>query len=259
MMPNTPGQVTELIEYAAELLKKARHTVVLTGAGLSTPSGIPDFRSEGTGLWSRDEPLEVASLMTFRTKPEQFFHWFHPLASQIFNALPNPAHLALAELEQHGIIQAIITQNIDMLHHKAGSQKVIETHGTLRTLSCTQCYRQQGYETYLAAFVEKGEIPHCPACGAILKPDVILFGEQLPQKTWFEAQREARSCDLMLVIGSSLEVLPVAGLPMQAIDRGAHLIIINNSATYLNVRADIVLREDVAAVIPAISKRVLHA
>lgn len=259
MMPNTPGQVSELIEYAAELLKKARHTVVLTGAGLSTPSGIPDFRSEGTGLWSRDEPLEVASLMTFRTKPEQFFHWFHPLASQIFNALPNPAHLALAELEQHGIIQAIITQNIDMLHHKAGSQKVIETHGTLRTLSCTQCYRQQGYETHLAAFVERGEVPHCPACGAILKPDVILFGEQLPQKTWFEAQREARSCDLMLVIGSSLEVLPVAGLPMQAIDRGAHLIIINNSATYLNVRADIVLREDVAAVIPAISKRVLHA
>lgn len=259
MMQTFPGPTLELIEYAAELLTKARHTVVLTGAGLSTPSGIPDFRSEGSGLWSRDEPLEVASMMTFRTHPAQFFHWFHPLASQIFNALPNPAHHAIAELEQKGRIQTVITQNIDMLHHKAGSRRVIEMHGTLRTLSCTQCYRQQGHEDYLPAFIESGAIPHCPHCGAILKPDVILFGEQLPQKAWFEAQREARSCDLMLVIGSSLEVLPVAGLPMQAIDRGAHLIIINNSNTYLNARADVVLREDVAAVLPAISERVQNA
>lgn len=249
----------ELIEYAAELLARSRHAVVLSGAGLSTPSGIPDFRSEGSGLWSRDEPLEVASMMTFRTRPAQFFHWFHPLASQIFNASPNPAHYAIAELEQKGRIQSVITQNIDMLHQKAGSRRVIEMHGTLRTLSCTQCYRQQGYESYLPAFVKNGTIPHCPHCGAILKPDVILFGEQLPQKAWFEAQREARICDLMIVAGSSLEVLPVAGLPMQAIDRGAHLIIINNSDTYLNVRADVVLREDAAAVLPAISERVQNA
>ncbi len=259
MMPNFSGQTNELIEYAAELLTKARHAIVLTGAGLSTPSGIPDFRSEGTGLWSRDEPLEVASLLTFRTAPARFFEWFRPLASQIFNAQPNPAHLVLAELEHKRRIQTIITQNIDMLHHKAGSRKVIETHGTLRTLSCTQCYRQQGYEAYLPTFVETGEIPRCPACGAILKPDVILFGEQLPQKAWAEAQQESRNCDLIIVIGSSLEVLPVASLPMQAIDRGAHLIIVNNSVTYLNVRADVVLSEDVATVIPAISKRVLHA
>lgn len=256
MMQTYPSQTLELLEYAAELLAKARHAVVLTGAGLSTPSGIPDFRSEGSGLWSRDEPLEVASMTTFRTNPAQFFHWFHPLASQIFNASPNPAHHAIAELEQKGYLQAVITQNIDMLHQKAGSRRVIEMHGTLRTLSCTQCYRQQGYEDYLPAFVTKGIIPHCPHCDSILKPDVILFGEQLPQKAWLEAQREARACDLMIVIGSSLEVLPVAGLPMQAIDRGAHLIIINNSDTYLNVRADVVLREDVAAILPAISNRV---
>ncbi len=256
MMQTYPGQTLELLEYAAELLAKARHAVVLTGAGLSTPSGIPDFRSEGSGLWSRDEPLEVASMTTFRTNPAQFFHWFHPLASQIFNASPNPAHHAIAELEQKGYLQAVITQNIDMLHQKAGSRRVIEMHGTLRTLSCTQCYRQQGYEDYLPAFVTKGAIPHCPHCDSILKPDVILFGEQLPQKAWLEAQREARACDLMIVVGSSLEVLPVAGLPMQAIDRGAHLIIINNSDTYLNVRADVVLREDVAAILPAISNRV---
>jgi len=145
MMQTYPGQTLELLEYAAELLAKARHAVVLTGAGLSTPSGIPDFRSEGSGLWSRDEPMEVASMTTFRTNPAQFFHWFHPLASQIFNASPNPAHHAIAELEQKGYLQAVITQNIDMLHQKAGSRRVIEMHGTLRTLSCTQCYRQQGY------------------------------------------------------------------------------------------------------------------
>ncbi|MCS6993902.1 MAG: NAD-dependent deacylase [Anaerolineales bacterium] len=255
-MPAFSGQTLELIKYAAELLSKARHAVVLTGAGLSTPSGIPDFRSEGTGLWSRDEPLEVASLTTFRTAPEQFFRWFQPLASQIFNARPNPGHITLAEWEAKGRIQAVMTQNIDMLHQKAGSRRVIELHGTLRTLSCTQCYRQQGYEAYLPAFIQNGDIPHCPDCDAILKPDVILFGEQLPQKAWFEAQREARTCDLMMVVGSSLEVLPVAGLPMQAIDRGAHLIIINNSITYLNVRADVVLRDDAARVLPAIGERI---
>ncbi|HEY3311055.1 MAG TPA: NAD-dependent deacylase [Anaerolineales bacterium] len=253
------SQILESIEFAAELLREARHAIVLTGAGLSTPSGIPDFRSEGKGLWSHDEPLEAASLLTFRTRPEQFFKWFRPLARQIFEAQPNPAHLALAKLEASGWLHGVLTQNIDMLHHKAGSQKVYELHGTLRTLSCTQCYRKYGYEIYLPAFIENGTIPHCPVCSAILKPDVILFGEQLPQKVLSAAQREARECDLIIVIGSSLEVLPVAGFPMLAIDRGAHLIIINNSPTYLNVRADIVLPEDVARIIPAIAERVLDA
>jgi NAD-dependent protein deacetylase/lipoamidase len=246
------------IEYAAELLRKAKYAVVLTGAGISTPSGIPDFRSEGTGLWSRDEPMEVASLSTFRTDSERFFVWFRPLASQIFNAMPNPAHVALAELEKAGRIQSIITQNIDALHHKAGSKTVIEMHGTLRTLSCTQCFQKAEAEDYLKAFVEQGKIPRCPTCNGVLKPDVILFGEQLPQKAWYDAQRESRRCDLMLVAGSSLEVLPVAGLPMQAIDRGSHLVILNNATTYLNVRADVVIQEDVAAIIPAIAEQVLN-
>lgn len=252
------SQILEAIEFSAELLREARHAVVLTGAGLSTPSGIPDFRSAGTGLWSHDEPLEVASLTTFRTHPEKFFRWFRPLAGQIYFAEPNPAHYALAKLEKQGRVRAIITQNIDMLHHKAGSKHVTEMHGTLRTFSCTQCYRQVGYEKFLPAFIENGAIPHCPTCSAILKPDVILFGEQLPYKAISEAQQEVRNCDLLLVIGSSLEVLPVAGLPMQALDRGAHLIIINNSPTYLNARADIVLPEDVAKIIPAIAERVIH-
>lgn len=252
------SQTQTAIDFAADLFRSARRAVVLTGAGLSTSSGIPDFRSEGTGLWSRDEPMEVASLNTFRTAPEKFFHWFRPLANQIFNAQPNPAHLALAEMEKAGLVQTIITQNIDTLHQKAGSKNVIETHGTMRSLTCTQCYQQVEAAAHLAEFVDKGEIPHCPKCGGLLKPDVILFGEQLPQKAWMQAQCDARQCDLMMVAGSSLEVLPVASLPMQALDRGAHLIILNNTPTYLSVRADIVILENVAEIIPAIAERVCH-
>jgi NAD-dependent deacetylase len=252
------SQTSKDIEFAADLFRQSKHAIVLTGAGLSTPSGIPDFRSEGKGLWSRDEPMEVASLSTFRVAPERFFNWFRPLASQIFNAQPNPAHLALAELEKTGRIKSIVTQNIDALHQKAGSHSVIEMHGSLRTLTCSQCYHQEDAEPYLALFVDKGEIPRCPKCGSVLKPDVILFGEQLPQSAWFQAQREARRCDLMMVAGSSLEVLPVAGLPMQALDRGSHLIIINNSPTYINVRADVAILDDVAGIIPAIAEKVLN-
>jgi NAD-dependent deacetylase len=143
-------------------------------------------------------------------------------------------------------VQTIITQNIDTLHQKAGSKNVIETHGTMRSLTCTQCYQQVEAESLLASFIENGKIPHCPKCGSVLKPDVILFGEQLPQAAWMQAQCDVRQCDLMMVVGSSLEVLPVAGLPIQALDRGAHLIILNNTPTYLNVRADIVILENVA-------------
>ena len=257
-MTALPAHAVSAIEFATDLLRQAERAVVLTGAGISTPSGIPDFRSEGTGLWSRDEPMEVASLSTFRTAPERFYQWFRPLARQIFNAQPNPAHTALAELEKAGRIRMIATQNIDILHQKAGSQRVVEMHGTLATLSCTQCYHQVESKNYLEAFIDMESMPLCPKCRAILKPDVILFGEQLPHKAWLEAQREARQCDLMLVVGSSLEVLPVAGLPMQALDRGAHLIIVNNSPTYLNVRADLVIVEDAAQVLPAIAKQVIH-
>lgn len=246
------------IQFAADLFRQSKHAVILTGAGLSTPSGIPDFRSTGTGLWSKDEPLDAASLTTFRMRPERFFSWFRPLASQIFNAQPNAAHLALAKLEAAGKIKSIITQNIDMLHQKAGSKTVIEMHGTMQTLTCCQCYHQVQAENYLSSFVDTGELPLCPKCNQLLKPDVILFGEQLPQAAMTKAQRDARQCDLMLVAGSSLEVLPVAGLPMQALDRGAHLIIINNTPTYLNIRADVAILEDVATIIPAIMERVLN-
>jgi NAD-dependent protein deacetylase/lipoamidase len=161
-------------------------------------------------------------------------------------------------MEKAGRLKAVITQNIDMLHQKAGAGWVIEMHGTLRTLSCTQCYKQYGYEEFLPAYINEGTLPICPACKAILKPDVILFGEQLPQKAWYEAQKACQECDLILVAGSSLEVLPVAGLPMQAVDRGAHLIIINQTSTYLSIRADINILANVAEVIPVIKDQVLY-
>ena len=254
----TLAQIAATVGDAAELFHKARRVVVLTGAGISTPSGIPDFRSEGTGLWSRDEPLEAASLNTFRTAPERFFDWFHPLAGRIFHAQPNAAHYALAQFEGPECALTVVTQNIDGLHQKAGSQRVVEMHGTLRTLTCAECFKQFGSEPFLPAYIEEAKIPRCPNCNGILKPDVILFGEQLPQSAWMEAQRAARQCDLMLVAGSSLEVLPVAGLPMQALDRGAHLIVINNTPTYVNPRADVVILGDVAIIIPEIAKRALN-
>jgi len=252
------SQNQENIEHAAELIRKAKYAVALTGAGLSTPSGIPDFRSEGTGLWSRYEPMEVASLNTFRTDPERFFVWFQPLACQIFDAKPNAAHVALAKLENAGFLKDIITQNIDFLHHRAGSKNVIEMHGTLRTLSCTQCFRQEQVENHVKAFIEQGKLPRCTECNGLMKPDVILYGEQLPQQAWYDAQKSCHQSDLIMVAGSSLEVVPVAGLPVQAINHGAHLIIINNAETYLNVRADVVIKEDVANIIPAIAEQVLN-
>jgi len=259
-MSQFANQAIRKIDTAKQLLLQAKRTVVLTGAGISTPSGIPDFRSEGTGLWSKSEAMEVASLTTFRYEPSVFFKWFRPLARQIINAKPNAAHTTLATLQKENFIDTVITQNIDVLHQKAGSENVIEMHGTLRTLSCTQCFRQVDSKPFLEPFVKDGIIPHCTACGAVLKPDVILFGEQLPQKAWFEARAAARNCDLMLIIGSSLEVLPVAGLPMHMLDRGGHLIIINQTPTYLDIRADIVFREDAADILPLLEKQVLtHA
>jgi len=252
------AQTLECIQYAAEIIRKSQRAVVLTGAGISTPSGIPDFRSEGTGLWSKVDPMEVASLNAFRYAPERFYMWIRPLATQIYEAAPNPAHQALARLQAAGFFKVIITQNIDNLHQKAGALHVLETHGTFQTMSCTECFEQVSSNGFIEPYIRDGHIPHCPQCGGILKPDIILFGEQLPAHTWYEAQTACRNCDLILVAGSSLEVLPVAGLPLQALDRGAHLIIANLSPTYLGVRADVVLLGDVAEIIPLIAERVLY-
>ena len=257
--PPPPPQVRRGVGRAADLLRSARRAVALTGAGLSTASGIPDFRSAGTGLWERLDPMAVASLTSFRYNPDAFFGFLRPLASQIALAVPNAAHQALARLEQAGRLVGVITQNIDQLHQKAGSRRVLEVHGNVRRATCIVCYREVEAGPYLDQFIRDGAIPRCPGCGGVLKPNVILFGEQLPEKSWQQAQAACRSCDLMLVAGSSLEVLPVAKLPMLALDRGAHVIIVNQAPTYLNVRADVAIMGDVASVMPAIAEQVLHA
>ncbi len=250
-------RIHERILYAADILNASHHSVVLTGAGVSTPSGIPDFRSNEGGLWERYDPFEVASLSAFRYKPQQFYDWLRPLANTIYAAKPNPAHIGLARLEKSGRIHTIITQNIDRLHQRAGSQNVLEVHGSMETMTCGGCFQQVSAEQYSQAFIQDGTIPVCPRCTNVLKPDVVLFGEQLPHAPWLQAVEASRGCDLMIVAGSSLEVLPVASLPMRAVESGAHLIIINNTATYLDVRADVVFNEDVAIIIPQIAREVL--
>lgn len=244
------------IQDAADILKKSHRIAILTGAGISTPSGIPDFRSPDSGLWEQFDPLEVASLATFRYQPDAFFHWLHPLANKILKAVPNRAHLALADLQKFSQDVTVITQNIDGLHQKAGSTHVLEVHGNLRTLTCVSCFDQVPSDSYLDAYLKNLSIPKCSKCHSILKPDVVLMGEQLPARVWLQAQETSKHCDLMIVAGSSLEVLPVAGLPMRAIENGAHLIIINHSKTYIDVRADIVFHENVDEILPMIVQEV---
>lgn len=256
MTGNDPEKI-DAIHLAATLIKKSHFTVTLTGAGISTPSGIPDFRSPGSGLWTRVEPMEVASLSTFRHNPEQFYKWFQPLAAQVLSAQPNPAHIALAKLEFAGYISAIITQNIDGLHSRAGAKNVMEVHGSLSTLSCTNCYRLVLSSTVIDEYINRCQIPLCPTCGSVLKPNIILYEEQLPVTTWNKAEEACRNCELILVAGTSLEVMPSARLPVQAMDHGAQLIIINNADTFMDVRANVVIHADVAEVLPQILNAVL--
>jgi NAD-dependent deacetylase len=256
-MNHLPAESLAAIQNAASLIRRAKKTVILTGAGYSTPSGIPDFRTAGSGLWTKYLPMEVASLTTFRTNPELFFAWMHPLASHMLGALPNDAHLALAKLEASGYLSTIITQNIDGLHHRAGNKHVLEIHGTFNTLTCVGCFKKFASDGLIQPYLDNGEIPHCPECHRLLKPDVILFEEQLPVRTWTKAEKACESCDLMLVAGTSLEVMPSARLPVRALDNGAGLILVNKTETFIDVRADIILRGDVAELMPLLVDEVL--
>lgn len=256
-MTSPEEAIRQGIHFAADILRGSRRTVVLSGAGISTPSGIPDFRSAEGGLWAKYDPFEVASLSAFRYQPEKFYNWMRQLANTIFYAEPNPAHYGIAQLEQANLVHTVITQNIDLLHQRAGSKNVLEVHGTFGTLTCIWCFRHADSADFIQPYLEEGIIPHCPHCGHVLKPDVVLFGEQLPAKTWLKAEQASKDCDVMIVAGSSLEVLPVASLPMRALENGAHLILINHSETYVDVRADVVFHEGVEVIIPRIVKEVL--
>jgi NAD-dependent deacetylase len=247
------------IQQVARLLRAARYPVALTGAGMSTPSGIPDFRSPGTGIWEGVNPMAVASIYAFRLHPQAFYDWIRPLAQIVLGAKPNPGHLALADLEAQGCLRAIITQNIDNLHQEAGSTEVLEVHGHLREATCIDCYRVQPTDELLRDLLDSGKIPRCPHCGGVMKPNAVLFGEQLPADVYNAAIAHLDSADLMLIAGSSLEVVPVCRLPLRVHRQGGRLIVINLTPTIADEVAAVVIHRDVAEVLPRVSRACRHS
>ena len=243
---------------AIALLRQAKYAVALTGAGISTPSGIPDFRSPESGVWDHVDPIEVASIYAFRQNPTAFFDWIRPLAQKILAAQPNPAHTALASLEANGRLQALITQNIDLLHRTAGSQTVYEVHGSLNRATCQGCHAESNAIPMWQQFAQDNQLPVCSSCGHLLKPNVVLFGEMLPALVMHQAQQAVKRCDLMLVAGSSLEVAPAGDLPLLAKQAGAKLIIVNLGPTHMDRAADLLFREDVAELLPQLAAPFAH-
>jgi len=256
MLPTAENK--NLIQKASDLISQAAYCVALTGAGISTPSGIPDFRSPGSGIWTKYSPMEVASLSAFRYHPDRFYDWLRPFMGKLFGADPNPAHYALASLEENNLLQAIITQNIDALHQKAGSKNVIEVHGTYQTLTCLGCYRQvDTNQEILNNLLNDRKKPYCPHCGELMKPDIILYEEQLPAEKWRSARQEIMACDLLLILGSSLTVTPACDLPLSALGNGAKIIILNYSHTHLDDQAAVSLQGNLAEVLPLITTKAL--
>jgi NAD-dependent deacetylase len=242
------------IARAVALIQESRYTVALTGAGISTPSGVPDFRSPGSGLWERVDPMQVASIYAFRRTPETFYGWFRPLLMTILTAEPSPGHRALAELESEGWLKAVITQNIDDLHQRAGSHEVLELHGHLREVVCLSCYRVVPSQELIDTFVSTGQVARCSACGGLLKPNAVLFGEQLPIQVVNRALVHVRQADLMLIAGSSLEVVPASQLPLLVREHLGRLIVVNLMPTYVDEIADVVIHADVAEILPRIAR-----
>jgi NAD-dependent deacetylase len=226
----------------ADLIRDNQPCVVLTGAGVSTESGIPDFRS-ATGIWQRFDPYEVASIDAFRRDPERVWEFYALRLDVLADARPNPAHVALAELEARGLVRAVVTQNVDRLHAEAGSRDVIEVHGSIGSALCLSCGRRENDVRRLLP------LPRCAACGAVLKPGVVMFGELLPSAAMDRATALAQEASLLLVVGTSLEVWPVAGLPEETLAHGGKLAIVNRDATLYDGRAEIVVHASAGEVL----------
>jgi len=246
---------TREVERLAELLGQSRRAVVLTGAGVSVPSGIPDFRTPETGLWAKVDPMEVAHIDVFERDPERFWSYYRPRFQSLGDKEPNRAHEALAELERRGLIEGVITQNIDRLHRAAGSREVIEVHGSIETSSCRECGAAFGLEQAEELFDARG-VAICAECGGAVKPDVVLFGELLPEAAIARATELAEGADLMLCVGSSLAVHPVAGLPQLTLANGGRLAIVTKGATPYDREAELKLEgevdEELAALLAAL-------
>jgi NAD-dependent deacetylase len=235
----------QAVERLAGLVSSASSTVVLTGAGISVPSGIPDFRSPRTGLWEKVDPMEVAHIDVFRRDPERFWGFYGDRFAALDDKRPNGAHEALVELEERGVVTAVITQNIDRLHARAGTRELIELHGSIASSSCLACSEQfELDEVRRRQAADAQGVPRCD-CTEPLKPDVVLFGEYLPEEALMRAQELAEQADLMLCVGSSLEVYPVAQLPSVTLSAGGQIAIVTTGPTPLDDRAAVKLEGDV--------------
>jgi len=242
----------DTIAQAAELLGNARHAVALTGAGISVESGVPAFRGSA-GLWDKYPAEEYATLEAFVGNPKKVWALFKELYEILKRAEPNAAHVALAQLEAAGVLKGVVTQNIDNLHQRAGSKNVIEFHGTMSELECLNCGSTVQFDESLLTV----DVPCC-ACGGVLKPKVILFGETIPFSALEEAEREAMSCDLMLVIGTSAQVVPASVLPLVAKRCGAAIIEMNVERTHLSEHlADLSVSGSVGLTLPKVAEQVL--
>jgi NAD-dependent deacetylase len=226
-------------------------TVALTGAGVSVPSGIPDFRTPETGLWANVDPIEVAHIDVFESDPARFWSYYRPRFHSLGDKRPNRAHEALAELERRGLLAGVVTQNIDRLHRAAGSENVVEVHGSIATSTCTVCERSYGLEEVDALFDAAG-VAICGACGGGVKPDVVLFGELLPEAAMARARELAERAELMLCVGSSLVVHPVAALPALTLESGGRLAIVTKGPTPYDGEAELKLEGEVDAELEAL-------
>ncbi len=236
----------------AELIREADSAVVLTGAGVSVPSGTPDFRTPGKGLWEKVNPMEVAHIDVFRREPDRFWQFYSQRFTDLGDIRPNGAHEILAELERRGLIEAVITQNIDRLHRRAGSQRVIEVHGSIDWSLCVRCGIRYSLADVLERLGRGAGAPRCDACTEPLKPDVVLFGEMLPEPAIDEAHELAAEADLMICVGSSLAVDPVASLPEATLASGGRLAIVTQGGTPYDRQADVRLGGDVVAELDAV-------
>lgn len=230
------------IERAAHFIKEAFNIVALTGAGISTSAGIPDFRSPESGFFNDPETMFLFTSWGFAQNPRGFYEMGKRLLPLFLNAKPTKAHLFLARLEKMGRLRCIITQNIDGLHQKAGSERVFEVHGNLRKGRCTGCKKECTLEEISRKIADNEIPPLCDGCKSIIRPNIILFGEPLPEGVFLEAVEELKRCDLLLVIGSSLVVYPVADIPLTALEHNAKLILLNRLPTQYDDRADVVLQ-----------------
>ena len=230
-----------------ETLRSARYVVVLTGAGVSAESGVPTFRDAQTGLWAKYDPAELATPQAFQRNPRLVWEWYAWRRELVSQAKPNSGHLALAKLEQHVPKLTLITQNVDGLHRQAGSRNVIELHGNINRTICSEERR------VIESWPETDEVPpRCPDCGSLLRPDVVWFGETLPQQALEAAFEAAEQCDFFMSIGTSGLVQPAASLPLVAVDRGGSVLEINPDVTTLTARMTYSLRGPAGHLLPAL-------